>query len=1009
MVSFHALTGWETPELYLWRPNGAGFNLTSRGRDANGFHKFVAEEGDLDHQIHGDVFFKLHSGDDWEEDAFNRYLPRLDEYRFPTDVWLVHGTRRVLLEDPFATSKENVCIHLITKDQSYLQGKLHLWSPVNPERTIEEFIGTDEQGIYFKFSLAGNDKHFSSFKFVDQKGEFEPNEANRLWCAHDGGEVWVLRLTDFIFREEPVKKTLTVHLLSQHPSASATGVRLRQPHSEFIRDIEGKFEESGRYTFSCKELLYTGIPYNFKFFWPFDPKEDRWEHDEAQRQITISDDQEIWTLEGDHELFNEPLIADREIILEVVDRPPSCQLAGPLELDVWVNRAKQGSLYEGLKPREDGTWSFRTYPEIVTSFRFHSGSVAEAVERHTIKVPENEVGPISRFIVLDRMDPLPERPIANLFQDPPFLIERPGVREQDGNLHFALQVPKASWVQIIGEWTDWRAEPIPMRSTEKETYWWAQIPVSDILQRLWREDYHGVLYKYLIHGIFERQDPAADWVESSAPGKASRLTNHNRYVWESTAWQTPGYEYLILYQIHPRRFSQRFADTGLSPLRQVAREITDNIGYLRQLGVTAIQLMPVNEFTGDHSWGYGPAFFYAVESSYCRCDDDGRDDGPDDLKYLVDTCHKHGMAVLLDVVYNHAGTSDNVLWSIDSESYFDGDTRWGAMINFDHPQAIHFFEQNLRYLRREYRVDGFRLDHTHTIVHSHEPGYFVRIPGSGGGWDFLHKLRAALKDLDPACLLIAEHLPNEWAVTNYGGPMDSQWNDAFHDRLVEACRGWEVMPQLADALKLGHTCCDNWYKVTNYPESHDEVGNVNDRIVNVAGFGQGLRRNKLAAAITLLSRGIPMWFMGAESGEWAQFTSEGHDVLDLQRYVDDDNCRRVRDWWKVLCELRQGNDKLQGPSPLEVHYASGQLLAFSRGDGEEYFALLNFGPWTGWRSLAELNLPDRHYRELWNSTWPAFAVEGEDEHGNGGRSTTLSRNDRLHIPDYGAVILERVW
>jgi len=226
--------------------------------------------------------------------------------------------------------------------------------------------------------------------------------------------------------------------------------------------------------------------------------------------------------------------------------------------------------------------------------------------------------------------------------------------------------------------------------------------------------------------------------------------------------------------------------------------------------------------------------------------------------------------------------------------------------------------------------------------------------------------------------------------------------------LVDACRGWEVMTPLADALKLSQTHCDNWYKVINYPESHDEVGNVNDRIVNVAGFGQGLRRNKVAAVITLFSRGLPMWFMGAESGEWAQFTSSGQDALDLERYLSDDNCRRLRAWWNVLCELRRGNPKLQGPSPLQVHYAGGNRLAFSRGWGEEYFVVTNFGPWGGWSSLAELNLPHWTYRELWNSTWPAFAVEGEDEHGNGGRSAHLSRHQWLNIPDYGAVILERI-
>ncbi len=239
------------------------------------------------------------------------------------------------------------------------------------------------------------------------------------------------------------------------------------------------------------------------------------------------------------------------------------------------------------------------------------------------------------------------------------------------------------------------------------------------------------------------------------------------------------------------------------------------------------------------------------------------------------------------------------------------------------------------------------------------------------------------------------------------GAQVTQWNDDFHDRMVDACKGHRVAARLADALKYSHTQCDDWYKVVNYPESHDEVGNVNDRIVNVAGPGQGLRRNKVAAAATLLGRGIPMWFMGAESGEWAQFTFSGHEALDLDRYLREKACSQVRAWWKVLCDLRRGNSILQGPSPLRVHYADGNLLAFSRGEGGEYFVVLNFGAEAHWHSLAELNLPNGLYRELWNSTWPPFEVEWEDEHGNGGRDAQLSRNEWLNVPDYGVVVLEK--
>ena len=98
----------------------------------------------------------------------------------------------------------------------------------------------------------------------------------------------------------------------------------------------------------------------------------------------------------------------------------------------------------------------------------------------------------------------------------------------------------------------------------------------------------------------------------------------------------------------------------------------------------------------------------------------------------MDAAHERGLAVLLDVVFNHAGASDNVLWSVANESFFDGDTEWGAMINFDHPQVAHFFEQNLVHFMKRYRVDGFRFDFTRVIRFGHERTNHVKRPGSGG-------------------------------------------------------------------------------------------------------------------------------------------------------------------------------------------------------------------------------------------------------------------------------------
>jgi 1,4-alpha-glucan branching enzyme len=254
---------------------------------------------------------------------------------------------------------------------------------------------------------------------------------------------------------------------------------------------------------------------------------------------------------------------------------------------------------------------------------------------------------------------------------------------------------------------------------------------------------------------------------------------------------------------------------------------------------------------------------------------------------------------------------------------------------------------------------------------------------------------------------MAEHLPNEWGVTRRGGPMDTQWCDDFHDRLEDACRGGHVMPALAHALLTTHRECDDWFEATNYPESHDEVGNEDDRIANIAGWGRGLRMSKVAAGVTLASRGIPMFFMGLEAGEHRQFKMGNDDVPDLDEYLRDDARRRLRAWWRALCELR-ADDNLSGPAPLTVPLAEHQLLAITRGQSADIIVVVNFGGWSGTLRLEQVGAGDGAYREWLNSTWPAFAVEHEDEHTNGGRDARLRGGDTLRVPDYGVIVLQRV-
>ncbi len=1009
-VHFYAYTGLTRPGLHLWR-EGTSLRLDLHPVTVPAAPGWVEFQCDLDAATNESVRFMLFSFQpdgapgDFEPDEHQRELRKLPSGLFPDAAWFSQGASRVVIDDPRATTQATLKLHLVSQSR-FRPGEMYLWNPVTRTNRRISQSGLDQLGPVFEVTLKPDEQSFFLFKFIRQQDgqftEFEPDYANRWWVAGDGVEIWMHSGTAKIAHAVPETCQLRMHY--RQPFDGLATMRLWAENGDYMTDVAGVAGTGGWVTYTTS--IFAHLPYGVLFWNPGLPLKAQWEHPDAKRQIKeVESDIEHWTLEGDRALFKTEPTQSVQLNLKVANKDFS-DLAGPLFAHVWVNRSR-GPLLKNVPVSTDGKVSFSTYPQVVTSIRFRDGSGHwEVVDRHPIQLQSTD-SPATRSVVLERAPLLRQSPAADMVQDPPFKIQRPGVYAEGAALRFVVHAPQAASVDLIGEWTDWLTHPVALRSTRDGTYWWASVDISDIVSGLpaGRTDYHGAEYQYLFNQENRYQDPAAGWVEVSDVKSTSRLIRQDRYVWHDQSWHRPGWESLIIYQIHPSRFTNRFQTER--PLRRVAREITENSGYIRELGVTAIQLMPVNEVGSSNSWGYDPAYFYAIENDYCGSD------GPDDLKHLVDTCHQHGLAVMIDVVFNHAGGMDNILWQVSRESFFDGDTRWGAMINFDHPQCRHFFAQNLVYLAKEFHIDGFRLDHTATIVHSaawDQWSSYVRELGSGGGWEFLHAIRHAVEtQVGSNCILMAEHLPNEWSLTNAGGPMDSQWGDDFHDRMVDACRRQFGMSRLADAFQLSQTASDDWYKVVNYPESHDEVGNVRDRVAFVAGYGQGWRMSKVAAAGTLMSRGIPLYFMGAESAEDQQFGFGSSQELDLDEYLSNSDRGRIRAWWRELGRLRR-DANIQGPAPLNVCLAEEQLLAFSRGHNDEFYVLLNFGGWSGERNLGSLNLPGGVYRELWNSTWPAFAIsaEHEGEHPNGGRDARLHRGYSLNVPDYGAVILQRV-
>jgi 1,4-alpha-glucan branching enzyme len=598
---------------------------------------------------------------------------------------------------------------------------------------------------------------------------------------------------------------------------------------------------------------------------------------------------------------------------------------------------------------------------------------------------------------------------------------RPPGFYRDGDHWYAIihVKPSVTRVRLAGEFTEWDTNPIDLKKTPDGKFWWFKGTDADFPQT----PIAGNKYKFILNEGEDgedqwRQDPAARRVENSGLSSKSIVAVGDDYDWNDDGWKPPQWYNHIIYQLHPSRFTDR--NPGLSPLAQITEELNGNgtNDYLSNLGVTTIQLLPVNEFPTDNSWGYNPSFFYAVEESYGT---------PEELKALVDTAHQRGMAVILDVIYNHGGSGDNILWQIAQENphhgtYYDGDTVWGPMINFDNDVARHFFVQNILYLAKEYHIDGFRFDFTRPI-HNQFDGN-IRKQGSGGGWNFLRKMRSSVKAIDPGIILIAEELPNTWWVTrervdsswggDWHGPFDSQWADSFHDNFKAVLTG-EHLNHLYEAFTYSG---DSWQDGLIYTESHDEVGNTDDRIAKRGRDGKGWEMSQVAAAGTLFGRGIPMVFMGQEAGEILQFGQDDgklrdynpgtgntwwDDRLALDAYESNPGRTKVREWYKRMFEIRKKDpEAFAWPRIAITHlHDDNGILAFTRNNGK-YLVVLNFKgqDWPKYR----VGVSGR-YRELANTSWPQYNLGGYQERTRGGDQAHWI--DHVKIPSYGAVVLKR--
>ena len=394
----------------------------------------------------------------------------------------------------------------------------------------------------------------------------------------------------------------------------------------------------------------------------------------------------------------------------------------------------------------------------------------------------------------------------------------------------------------------------------------------------------GTCYFYQLNAGESRPDPASHYQPEGVHGP-SQVIDH-QFDWTDQNWKGISLESMIIYELHVGTF------TPEGTFEAMISRLKD----LRELGVNAIELMPIAQFPGDHppgeknqkqdyrNWGYDGAYLYGVQNSY---------GGPTGLKRLVDACHQEGIAVILDVVYNHFGPEGNYISQYGpyfTEVYL---TPWGSAVNFDDkhsPDVRNFFIQNALYWMRNYHIDALRLDAVHAI---YDLGAFHILE------ELSEKVAALSAEQNRLLYLIAESDLNDpkiiRSIETGGYGIDAQWSDDLHHALYALLTGdrtgyyedfgkcehlakafqqsfvydWQYSPHRQRYHgKAPKGCSPSQFVVCI--QNHDQVGNrmMGERLPQLVSF----EALKLAAGAVLLSPYVPMLFMGEEYGEEAPFT-----------------------------------------------------------------------------------------------------------------------------------------
>lgn len=556
--------------------------------------------------------------------------------------------------------------------------------------------------------------------------------------------------------------------------------------------------------------------------------------------------------------------------------------------------------------------------------------------------------------------------------------------------------------------------------------------------------YPGTRYFFMPDGEQDYPDPAS-FHQPDGVHEASAVIDHTAYTWQDSNWRGLPFQELVLYELHVGTFTSEGTFAAIIP----------RLEELVETGINAIELMPVAQFPGTRNWGYDGVYPYAVQNSY---------GGPEGLKLLVDACHARGIAVFLDVVYNHLGPEGNYLSQFGPYFTDQYKSPWGDAINFDgvwSDGVRDYISENPLFWFENFHLDGLRFDAIHAVIDN----------GAVHIWELIHqKVKKLEQRLGRWLYLTAESDYNSPRVVKSpevgGYGFDAQWLDDFHHSLyVLLDKKGQVryvdfgkMEQLAKAYNDGFVHSGEYVRFRKRRHGASSAGIAGDQFIafnlnhdQAGNRAQGERlsvlvntdRLKLAAAALMLSPYVPLLFMGEEYGDESPFfyfvshsdkelihaVREGRkkefsnykweaeppdpqasetferSKLNWEKRREGKH-RLLLDWHRTLIALRRSHPVLQefSKSCVRAHVLGSQGLLLHRQtqDGLQHLVcLFNFS-----ENLLPCSLPD------WSKTWQVVLDSSANEWQVRKKNITESIPDKakanapLQLPPLSVLVYE---